>query len=112
MLLSGDPLEQVSGESRKTLTTLIKRSQKTSAPVVFDDIGLNYGNVPLGNGEILHGAFTYLENGWVPVSVEMKSDVECDWFDFWSGQKLNTFPTKIYELNLSENKMSALIISK
>ncbi|WWE57222.1 alpha-galactosidase [Parasalinivibrio latis] len=112
LLLSGDPLEQVSGEARRTLDTLIQRSQKTSSPVVFEDISLNYGKVSLGDRETLHGAFTYLESHWLPVSVEMESDIECDWFDFWSGIKLNTEPEKIFNVELSGNKTSALIISK
>ncbi|MBV7299158.1 glycoside hydrolase family 36 protein [Enterovibrio paralichthyis] len=112
LLLSGDPLAEMDSSARASFSRLIQRSQLTSAPVQFTDLSLNYGKLALESGETLHAAMTYLKDDWEPVTVTLESDKAIDWFDYWSGEKLNHEPQKFWVINLSSENRSQLIISK
>ncbi|KXF81524.1 glycoside hydrolase family 36 protein [Enterovibrio coralii] len=112
LLLSGDPLAELDSFARASFTRLIQRSQLTSLPVQFTDLSLNYGKLVLESGDTLHAVITYLKESWEPVSVTLQSDIAADWFDYWSGEKLNLEPQNFWVINLSSENRSQLVISK
>lgn len=89
LLLSGDPLAEMDSSAKASFSRLIQRSQLSSAPVQFTDLSLNYGKLALESGETLHAAMTYLKDDWEQLTVTLQNDKAVDWFDYWSGEKLN-----------------------
>ncbi|MEH6452067.1 MAG: alpha-galactosidase [Psychromonas sp.] len=108
LLLSGDPLPEMTSFARETLVKLIERQKTTNHSAVFNSLNLQQASLKLSEKQQLHCLFNY-ENKSSEYS--LTSDSICDWYDFWTGQKLNEIPTQVFVASMNHGLSSRSIIS-
>ncbi|NLS13043.1 glycosyl hydrolase [Vibrio sp. SM6] len=110
LLLSGDPLPDASPLAVSSWQKLVLRQSQNSANARFDDLHFHHATLTLNTKETLHCAFNYHYNG--AQTLTLQSQVACNWFDYWSGEKLNSEPTALFELSLPSGLAARSLISR
>jgi len=108
LLLSGDPLPEMVEFGRATFTKLVKRQKINPNSASFSSLSLNHASLPLGELHQLHCVFNYGEG---QKSFTLTSEKPTNWYDFWSGEKLNEEPSAWLEVLLNSGLTSKAIVT-
>ncbi len=109
LLLSGDPLLEVTPFARKTLAKLILRQHRNQDAARFSALSLNHALLPLTAKNDLHCLFNYSNQD--ATEFTLTSDMSVDWYDFWSGEKLNQEPCQLLLVNLDKGLNARAIVT-
>jgi alpha-galactosidase len=107
--MSGDPLPELTPFAKDSLEKLFKRHKMTQESAQFSSLSLNQARLSLTPHATLHSMFNY---GQEEKSFTLISGKPADWYDYWSGQKLNAEPSTIYIQRLHSAMTSRSIICK
>jgi alpha-galactosidase len=108
MLLSGDPLPELTGFAKESLKRLIERQKATGRSAEFHSLSLNHGYLKLTEQKHLHCLFHSDEE---INEYTLTSDFASDWYDFWTGEKLNEEPTQLIVVPINRGLDSRAILS-
>lgn len=108
LLLSGDPLPDLTTFAKKTLAKLVMRHNHNQDAAKFTAFNLHHGFLKLTERNDLHCLFNYHQTGR---EVTLTSDYPVYWFDYWSGEKLTAEPEQVIEVTLEAGLSSRAIIT-
>ncbi|MGF1748897.1 MULTISPECIES: alpha-galactosidase [Vibrio] len=108
LLLSGDPLPELNPFAKETLESLVSRQKQTNNTSVFQSLTMNHSMLKLTEQRRLHCLFHYTEEG---TDYTLASEYPCDWFDFWTREKLNQEPSHIHVITLNHARESRAIVA-
>lgn len=108
MLLSGDPLPELTPFATKTLKKLALRQKHNQEAARFTALNLHHAFLPLTERNDLHCLFNYRQPAR---EVTLTADYPVYWYDYWSGEKLTPEPTQVYEVALESGLASRAIIT-
>ncbi|MFA0085814.1 glycoside hydrolase family 36 protein [Vibrio sp. 10N.261.51.F12] len=108
VLLSGDPLPELTPFAKETLASLVSRQKQTDHTSIFQSLTMNHSTLKLTEQRWLHCLFHYDEIG---TDYTLTSEYPCDWFDFWTREKLNADPTHIQVVPLNRARESRAVVA-
>nr|WP_306801324.1 alpha-galactosidase [Endozoicomonas sp. ONNA1] len=108
LLLSGDPLPDLTPFAKKTLSKLILRHRYSQDAAQFTSLSLHHASLALTEGKKLHCLFNYNENAR---EVALTSDQPVYWRDYWTGEKLTEEPVQKVMVALDAGLTSRAIIA-
>lgn len=108
LLLSGDPLPELTPFAKKTLAKLVVRHKHNQEAARFTALNLHHAFLPLTANNDLHCLFNYHQPAR---EVTLTADYPADWYDYWTGEKLNQEPTQVLEVALKSGLTSRAIIT-
>ncbi|MBW3694672.1 glycosyl hydrolase [Vibrio sp. T187] len=108
LLLSGDPLPELLGFAKQSLSKLIERQRINQQSAIFSSLSLNHAFLQLDEHRQLHSLFNY---GKDEKEFTLTAEKPTDWYDFWSGEKLNSEPSAWLELTVCAGTSSRVVIS-
>lgn len=109
LLLSGDPLPDLTPFARTSLTSLIERQNLSTESGQFTSLNLNHAKLSLAENSQLHSLFNY-EHDDKSITITEKEKVY--WIDLWSGEKLQAEPSQTITIALPSGPSSRLILAK
>ncbi|WP_394247297.1 glycoside hydrolase family 36 protein [Vibrio profundi] len=108
LLLSGDPLPDMVEFGLASFSKLVKRQKINPNSASFSSLNLNHASLPLGELHQLHCIFNYGEG---EKEFTLTSEKPTNWYDFWSGEKLNLEPSAWLEVSLAGGLTSKAIVT-
>ncbi len=108
LLLSGDPLPDLTPFAKTTLSKLILRHRYSQDAAQFTSLSLHHASLALTEGKKLHCLFNYNENAR---EVTLTSDHPLYWYDYWSGEKLTEGPVQKVRVLLAAGLTGRAIIA-
>jgi alpha-galactosidase len=108
LLLSGDPLPERTPFAEETLARLIARQHQTSRASVFSSLTLNHATLKLSEERRLHSLFHYND---AVSEYTLTTEFPSDWYDFWTGEKLNQEPVQIQIVPINQGLSSRAVVS-
>ncbi|GAA5648217.1 glycoside hydrolase family 36 protein [Vibrio proteolyticus] len=108
LLLSGDPLPELTSFAKTSLAKLMIRHKHTQEAARFTALGLNHAFLKLTDRNDLHCLFNYQQSAR---DVVLTADHPVYWYDYWSGEKLCEEPVQIMEIPLQAGLSSRAIIT-
>ncbi len=108
LLLSGDPLPELTPFAKRTLAKLLIRQKHNQEAARFTALNLHHAYLPLDDRHDLHCLFNYQQPAR---EVTLTADYPVYWYDYWTGEKLVKEPTQVYEASLESGLSSRAIIT-
>lgn len=108
LLLSGDPLPDLTPFAKQSLSKLILRHKHTQQAARFTALNLHHAFLPVTEHNELHCLFNYQQPGR---EVTLTSDHPVYWYDYWTGERLMNEPTQVIEVPLEPGLSSRAIIT-
>lgn len=108
LLLSGDPLPELTPFAQETLMRLVARQKQTNNASVFTSLSLNHSTLKLSEERRLHCLFHYDDD---VNEYTLTTEFPSDWYDFWTGEKLNDDPMQIQIVPVNRGLSSRAIVS-
>lgn len=108
LLLSGDPLPELTPFAKQSLEKLLARQQDNQDAARFTALNLHHAFLKLGEQRELHCLFNYHEPAR---EVTLTADYPVYWLDYWTGEKLTDEPTQVYEAFVEEGLSSRAIVT-
>lgn len=108
VLMSGDPIADITPFCADSLKKLINRHKLSPHSARFASLAVNHAILPLSRNRRLHCLFHYQEQ---MSEYTLTSEYPCDWFDFWSGEKINLTPTQIQIITVNSQQDSRAIVA-
>ncbi|WP_207890601.1 glycoside hydrolase family 36 protein [Vibrio sinensis] len=108
VLLSGDPLMELTSFAKLSLEKLLVRQKYNQETSKFSSLNLNHAFLRLTASNDLHCIFNYQQPAR---DVTLTAAHPVDWFDYWSGEKLNHELTQAIEIGLETGLSSRAIIT-
>ncbi|MGD8111172.1 glycoside hydrolase family 36 protein [Vibrio sp. TRT 17S01] len=108
LLLSGDPLPDLTSFAKTSLNKLALRHKHTQESARFTSLGLNHAFLPLTERNDLHCVFNY---GQAAREITLTSNYPVYWYDYWTGEKLNHEATQVIEISLEAGLSSRAVIT-
>ncbi|CAH0526379.1 glycosyl hydrolase [Vibrio hippocampi] len=108
ILLSGDPLSDMTPFCAESLQQLIVRHRSNHNSATFASLAVNHAVLPLSENNRLHCLFHYQDQ---VSEYTLTSEYPCDWFDFWTGEKYNLEPTQIQIVAVNSQQDSRAIVA-
>ncbi|MFM2589398.1 glycoside hydrolase family 36 protein [Vibrio sp. TBV020] len=108
MLLSGDPLTELTPFAKKSLAKLAIRQKHNQESARFTALNLHHAFLPLTERNELHCLFNYHQPAR---EVTLTANYPVFWYDYWTGEKLTPQPTQVYEVALDSGLASRAIIT-
>ncbi|KGY12830.1 alpha-galactosidase [Vibrio tubiashii] len=108
LLLSGDPLPELTPFAKRTLAKLAIRHRHNQESARFTALNLHHAFLPLTERNDLHCLFNYQKTAR---EVTLTSDFPAYWYDYWTGEKLVHEPTQVLEVGLESGLSSRAIIT-
>lgn len=90
LLLSGDPLPEITPFAKASFIQLIARQKQTQQAATFTSLDLTHSKLPLTDNSELHCLFNF---GGNHQAFTLTSAQPAHWYDYWSGEKLTQTPT-------------------
>lgn len=108
LLLSGDPLPELTPFAQSTLSKLMGRHRQNQHTAKFTSLSLNHAFLPLTEQNDLHCLFNYQQNAR---EVTLTAEHPVYWYDYWTGEKLCEEPVKVIEVPLEGGLTSRAIFT-
>ncbi|EDP60315.1 alpha-galactosidase [Vibrio sp. AND4] len=109
LLLSGDPLPEITPFASKTLSKLMLRQRRNQESAEFTALGLNHAFLRLTSKHDLHCLFNYAsEEG---TEFTLTADRPVDWYDYWTGEKLSQAPCQLLLVSLDKGLNAKAIVT-
>ncbi|WP_045378233.1 glycoside hydrolase family 36 protein [Vibrio campbellii] len=109
LLLSGDPLPEITPFASKTLAKLMLRQRRNQESAKFTALGLNHAFLPLTSKNDLHCLFNYANDE--ATEFTLTADQPTDWYDYWTGEKLNQEPCQLLLVSLDKGLNAKAIVT-
>ncbi|MGR4988411.1 glycoside hydrolase family 36 protein [Vibrio rotiferianus] len=109
LLLSGDPLPEMTPFASKTFTKLMLRQHRNQESAKFTALGLNHAFLPLTSKNDLHCLFNYANDE--AAEFTLTADQPTDWYDYWTGEKLNQEPCQLLLVSLDKGLNAKAIVT-
>ncbi|MCE7728727.1 glycoside hydrolase family 36 protein [Vibrio campbellii] len=109
LLLSGDPLPEITPFASKTLAKLMLRQRRNQESAKFTALGLNHAFLPLTSKNDLHCLFNYANDE--AKEFTLTADQPTDWYDYWTGEKLNQEPCQLLLVSLDKGLNAKAIVT-
>ncbi|HHF2890088.1 TPA: glycoside hydrolase family 36 protein [Vibrio diabolicus] len=109
LLLSGDPLPEITPFAKKTLAKLMLRQQRNQESAKFTALSLNHAFLKLTTKNDLHCLFNYTSYG--AMEFTLTSDQPMDWYDYWTGEKLNQEPCQLLMVSVDKGLNAKAIVT-
>ncbi|GLR04209.1 alpha-galactosidase [Vibrio hyugaensis] len=109
LLLSGDPLPEITSFASKTLSKLMLRQRRNQEAAKFTALGLNHAFLPLTSKNDLHCLFNYTNDE--PMEFTLIADQPTDWYDFWTGEKINQEPCQLLLISLDKGLNAKAVVT-
>ncbi|WP_252179259.1 alpha-galactosidase [Endozoicomonas sp. 4G] len=108
LLLSGDPLPDLTPFAKTTLRKLMLRHGYSQEAARFTSLSLHQAALQLAEGKELHCLFNYNEEAR---EVTLTSGHPAFWYDYWTGERLTEEPVQAIELSLAAGLTSRAVVS-
>lgn len=108
VLLSGDPLPELTPFASKSLAKLIIRHRHCQEAARFTALNLHHACLRVTEQNVLHCLFNFHQPGR---EVTLTSEHPVHWYDYWTGEKLFGEPTQIAQVYLADGLSSRAIIT-
>ncbi|MEL7458239.1 MAG: alpha-galactosidase [Pseudomonadota bacterium] len=109
LLLSGDPLPEITPFASKTMVKLMLRQRRNQESAKFTALGLNHAFLPLTSKNDLHCLFNYTNDE--ATEFTLTADQPTDWYDYWTGEKLNQEPCQLLLVSLDKGLNAKAIVT-
>ncbi|MFV8430896.1 alpha-galactosidase [Vibrio owensii] len=109
LLLSGDPLPEITPFASKTLAKLMLRQRRNQESAKFTALGLNHAFLLLTSKNDLHCLFNYTNDE--ATEFTLTADQPTDWYDYWTGEKLNQEPCQLLLVSLDKGLNAKAIVT-
>ncbi|MEF1261204.1 glycosyl hydrolase, partial [Vibrio harveyi] len=109
LLLSGDPLPEITPFASKTLAKLMLRQRRNQESAKFTALGLNHAFLPLTSKNDLHCLFNYANDD--ATEFTLTADQPTDWYDYWTGEKLNQEPCQLLLVSLDKGLNAKAVVT-
>lgn len=108
LLLSGDPLDELTPFAKRSLAKLIIRHRHNQESARFSALNLHHAYLPLTERNDLHCLFNYRGRAR---DVTLTANYPVYWYDYWTGERLVADPTPVLEVALEAGLSSRAIIT-
>ncbi|MEZ8825012.1 alpha-galactosidase [Vibrio sp. 10N.261.55.A7] len=108
LLLSGDPLPELTPFAKSSLTKLVLRQKHNQNVAKFTSLSLSHAFLPITDHNDLHCLFHYQGD---ETEVTLTSSKPVYWYDYWTGKKLTSEPMQVLEVSLDKGLSSRAIIT-
>ncbi|MCY9872844.1 glycoside hydrolase family 36 protein [Vibrio barjaei] len=108
LLLSGDPLPELTPFAEETLARLVSRQRHSTNASTFTSLSMNHATLKLSEERRVHCLFHYDDD---VTEYTLTAELPCDWFDYWTGEKLNKEPVQIQIIPVNRGLDSRAIVS-
>lgn len=108
LLLSGDPLTELTPFALRSLSKLMLRHKHCQDAARFTALNLHHAFLPLTERNELHCLFNYQQ---AAREITLTADQPVYWYDYWTGEKLEPEPTPVIEVSLESGLSSRAIIT-
>ncbi|CAK4067332.1 glycoside hydrolase family 36 protein [Vibrio sp. 16] len=108
LLLSGDPLPELTPWAKQTLSKLILRHKHCQESARFTALNLHHAFLPITERNDLHCLFNYQQPAR---EVTLTAEQPVYWYDYWTGERLVEEPTQVIEVGLESGLSSRAIIT-
>ncbi|MCK6262877.1 alpha-galactosidase [Vibrio sp. ZSDE26] len=108
LLLSGDPLPEITPFAKSSLTKLVLRQKHNQHAAKFTSLSLSHAFLPITARNDLHCLFNYQDD---EKDITLTSNRPVYWYDYWTGQKLTPEPVLLLEVSLEKGLSSRAIIT-
>jgi alpha-galactosidase len=108
LLLSGDPLPELTPFAEETLARLVSRQRHSTNASTFTSLSMNHATLKLSEDRRVHCLFHYDDD---VTEYTLTAELPCDWFDYWTGEKLNKEPVQIQIIPVNRGLDSRAIVS-
>ncbi|NOH83191.1 glycosyl hydrolase [Vibrio sp. 03-59-1] len=108
LLLSGDPLPELTPYAQRSLSKLIIRHKHSQQAAEFSSLSLNHAVLNLTEHNHLHCLFNYHGD---EKEFTLASDHPVHWYHYWTGEKLSEQPTQIFQFTLPAGLTSQAIVT-
>ncbi|MEZ8100329.1 glycoside hydrolase family 36 protein [Vibrio bivalvicida] len=108
LLLSGDPLTDLTPFAKRTLAKLTIRHRHNQDAARFTALNLHHAFLQLTERNDLHCLFNYHNTAR---EVTLTANFPVNWYDYWTGEKLVNEPTQVLEVGLESGLSSRAIIT-
>ncbi len=109
LLMSGDPLPEMTPFATRTLAKLIVRQRRSQESATFSALSLNHAFLKLTNKNELHCLFNYSNQDVTEFT--LTADKPVDWYDYWTGEKLNQDACQLLLVSLDKGVNSRAIVT-
>ncbi|MGF1723952.1 glycoside hydrolase family 36 protein [Photobacterium nomapromontoriensis] len=100
LLLSGDPLPEITPFAKASFTQLIARQKLNQQTATFSSLDLSHAQLPLTENSELHCLFNFNHDHQV-FTLTAKQPVH--WYDYWSGEKLTQSPSTHFDVTFESD---------
>lgn len=108
VMLSGDPLPELSEFAKTALPALFARQGMASEAAQFNDLSLSHAVLQLNDGRTAHCLFNLYTDSQ---TIELTAHHPVMWRDYWSNQPLCNAPTQTLSMHLANWLDSRIIIA-
>ncbi|MDE1311274.1 glycosyl hydrolase [Vibrio aestuarianus subsp. cardii] len=108
LLLSGDPLPDLTSFAKQSLIKLMIRHKHNQESAKLTSLSLNHAFLKLTDRNDLHCLFNY---GGKAQDYTLTANYAVDWYDYWSGEKLSVEPVQVLEVPLASGLTSRAVIT-
>jgi alpha-galactosidase len=108
LLLSGDPLPELTPFAKQTLSKLVLRHKHCQDAARFTALNLHHAFLPLTAHNDLHCLFNYQQPAR---DITLTAEQPVYWYDYWTGEKLAEEATPVIEVSLESGLSSRAIIT-
>lgn len=108
LLLSGDPLPDLTMLARSNLAKLLLRGRRSQQAARFSSLSMTHGQVKLTDKNDLHCVFNYFGD---EQEITLRSDRPVHWYDYWTGQKLSGEASTVMTVKLAEGLTSRAVLT-
>ena len=108
VLLSGDPLPELTPFAKSTLAKLVLRHKHSQETARFTALNLHHAYLRVTERNVLHCLFNYHQPAR---EVTLTSEHPVYWYDYWSGVRLADEPTQVIQVSLASGLSSRAIIT-
>ncbi|WP_187985751.1 glycoside hydrolase family 36 protein [Vibrio metschnikovii] len=108
VLLSGDPLTELTPFAKSSLQQLIARQHQTQETSTPTSLALNHWRLALSPNHELHCLFN---DQATSQHYTLTATQLVDWYDYWSGEKLVQQPAQVLDVSLAGGLTSRAIVA-
>ncbi|HHG3263428.1 TPA: glycoside hydrolase family 36 protein [Vibrio parahaemolyticus] len=109
LLLSGDPLPEITPFASKTLAKLMLRQRRSQESAKFTALSLSHAFLKLTDKNDLHCLFNYANHN--ATEFTLTADQPVDWYDYWTGEKLNQDPCQLLLVSVDRGLNAKAIVT-
>ncbi|OLQ95183.1 alpha-galactosidase [Vibrio ponticus] len=108
VLFSGDPLDDMTPFAVDSIKRLIIRHVDSQQSASFSSMTLQHATLELTPTNDLHCLFNYHQTAR---DLVLTANHPVDWYDFWTGEKLNSITTQAFEVTLESGLSARAIVT-